>query len=288
MPSPLKGLTMPPASPTSRSPSAYSGVRLKPMGRAAPRIGPAGVVLEVPVGGCRDPAPHDVLEVGLGKAEGCPGCRARRWCGRPRGGRASRSRASGCACPLRRGSTARGALHVVVAARGGVVGPHGHSHHAVVALGAADRRGEAGRDPVAGDDDRGAVGNVPAVAARLVERLAVTPATRPDPSRSGPVTLVRSCSRAPLLRRGGRGSRRSHPGADQAVGRKRGLRPVELQRVPAALDPQPLGALTSRVGCRTPSEISSLVARGVRPSPQILSRGKAAFSSSRTSSPAAR
>ena len=99
------------------------------------------------------------------------------------------------------------------------------------------------------DDERRAVGD-PASRAVLVVG-AVTPTMRPvRSSRTGPVTAVRSCSRAPrLLRWRASISSKSMRGADQAVGRvaRRG-RARAARGAAAADDPQALVAEPAGLG----------------------------------------
>jgi hypothetical protein len=137
-------------------------------------------------------------------------------------------------------------LEVVVAARGAVVGTHGDGHDAVLARAAPDGGREPGGHPVRGDDDRCAVvDDLPRGATLVVEALRGDAGDPPGgvPQRSGDVgALVQGGAPAlgvpcELLVELG-------PGADHAVrGEGVGLRPVELEGVPAAADAQSLGAL---------------------------------------------
>jgi len=127
-------------------------------------------------------------------------------------------------------------------ARGAEVRAHGYAHGAVVTLGDAHRRGQAGRDAVGGDDDgcpEGALGSL----------LAGEPAPRAVDLAGGDaddtaVALVddRAGHGVPLeqLRARAAGVERErgvevHTAAGEAVTRVRGqFRPLELDPVPAA------------------------------------------------------
>ena len=108
-------------------------------------------------------------------------------------------------------------------------------------------------------------------------------------SRTGPVTLTPSSSRAPafsacLARISSKSSRlrtRLYPGKLESSGQFSSIRPPPPMIRRPLLRTQP-----SLWPSGTPIPVSALTARGARPSPQTFSRGKWLFSRTSTSKPA--
>ncbi len=170
---------------------------------------------------------------------------------------------------------------VVVVPRAGEVGADGDAERPVVALPDAERDGGAGRVAVRCEHDVG--GEVPGLAGLAPGRRPAARrgprSTRPSSSeRSASVTLCRSSTTAPADR-ACRASSSSKPsrvrispycGKSETSGQGSSmLRPPASRRRPL-LRRQP-----SASGCGRPSFWISRTARGVSPSPQTFSRGKA-------------
>ena len=185
-----------------------------------------------------------------------------------------------------------GLEEVVVGARGRVVGPHRDPERTVVTLDEAHGQAEPARScrPRRRRRGRRTVPVRPVLRPRSSWRAQVTPVMRPERVQDGTGDggLLEQVGALAL---GGAGQDLVEVGAgpDQAVARHTGeLGPLQLQPLAAADDAQALVADPAVAPPRAgrPRATSSLTPRGVRPSPQTFSRGKAVFSSSTTCRPA--